>query len=292
MTSPDKKTSQKTGWKAELNLGFTQQSGKTVLSSRSQSGPLTVQRPFYPEGDICHLYLLHPPGGVVGGDELHINVTLKDQANALLTTPGATKFYRSADLESNGKLAHQVQILKIADDCSLEWFPQENIFFDETHTHLSTRIELEKSASFIGWEINCYGRPASKDHFKKGIVKTRLELYRDDKPIILDGLLVNDTQALLSPSSLNGYPCFGTLIATDVTQKSLDKVREFMADNDSNSESKDHIQIGITRIDDILIARCLGEYSEQISTRLKQIWSILRPEVLKREACHPRIWST
>ena len=85
------------------------------------------------------------------------------------------------------------------------------------HTHLSTRMGLEKSARFIGWVINCYGRPASKDHFKKGIVKTRLELYRDNKPIILDGLLVNGTEALLSPSSLNGSPCFGTLIATGVT---------------------------------------------------------------------------
>ncbi len=296
-------TSIKQGWKAKLDLGFTQQSGqqsaKTVLSSRSQSGPLTVQRPFYPEGDVCHLYLLHPPGGVVGGDELHINITLSDQANALLTTPGATKFYRSADLESDGSLAHQVQTLKVGDQCSLEWFPQENIFFDEAHTHLSTRIELEKTAHFIGWEINCYGRPASNDPFKKGIVKTRLELYRDAKPIILDGLLVNNSEALQSATSLNGYPCFGTLMATDVSQDLLDKVRELLAKNEISSDYSDDadnntncLQIGITRIDDILIARCLGQYSEQISTTLKQIWSILRPDVLKREACHPRIWST
>jgi len=292
---PSHLPSQKTGWKAELNLGFAQQkkqSGKTILVSRSQSGPLTVQRPFYPEGDVCHLYLLHPPGGVVGGDELHINVTLNNRANALLTTPGATKFYRSATFKNKGKLAHQVQILNVSDKCSLEWFPQENIFFDETHTHLSTCIKLEKSASFIGWEINCYGRPASNDPFKKGIVKTRLELYRDDKPTILDGLLINNTDALLSSSSLNSYPCFGTLIATDVTQVLLDKIREHIAENEASSSDENHVKIGITRIDDILIARCLGEYSEQISTKLKQIWSILRPEVLKREACHPRIWST
>lgn len=277
MSHPDTKL----GWKAELNLTFKNTSNKTVIASRAQSGPLTVQRPFYPEGDVCHLYLLHPPGGVVGGDELHINVTLENNSSALLTTPGATKFYRNT-----GKLAYQVQTLSVADGCSLEWFPQENIFFDETHTHLSTRVELEKSARFMGWEINCYGRPASKELFESGKVMTSLEIYRDNSPLLLDRLLINDTLALKSPSSMNGYPCFGMFIATHVTQELLDKAREAikMIGNEQ--------QIGITLIGDILIARCLGSYAEQISTTLKLIWSALRPEVMGREACHPRIWST
>ena len=140
MSHPDTKL----GWKAALNLGFEKPQDKTVLANRSQSGPLTVQRPFYPEGDVCHLYILHPPGGVVGGDELHINVDLKKQASTLITTPGATKFYRSTRLDEGGKLSQQIQTLKVADNCALEWFPQENIFFNGTHTHLSTRVELEK----------------------------------------------------------------------------------------------------------------------------------------------------
>ena len=270
------------GWKAELNLGFKKTSNKTVLATRSQSGPLTVQRPFYPEGDICHLYLLHPPGGVVGGDLLHINVALTDNANALITTPGATKFYRNT-----GVLAHQVQTLAVADHCALEWFPQENIFFDSTHAHLSTRIELEKSARFMGWEINCYGRPASDEVFENGLVSTRLELYRNNKPLLLDGLLVSDgSDTLRSPNCMNGFPCFGTFIATHVTPGLLDKARESVV----NKSGEQHI--GITLIDDILVARCLGQYAEQISTTLKSIWSALRPDVLNREVCYPRIWLT
>lgn len=282
MSSPKLSLNEPQGWKAELNLGFKKTSNKTVLATRTQSGPLTVQRPFYPEGDICHLYLLHPPGGVVGGDELHINVALTDNANALITTPGATKFYRNT-----GVLAHQVQILRVADDCALEWFPQENIFFDSTHTHLSTRIELGKSARFMGWEINCYGRPASEEIFENGLVSTRLELFRDNKPLLLDGLLVSgDNGALDSPTCMNGFPCFGTFIATHVTQDLLDKAREAVAGHSTETH------LGITLIDDILVARCLGQYAEQISTTLKTIWSVLRPDVLDREVCYPRIWST
>ena len=268
-------------WKAQLNLGFEKRPIKTVLASRTQYGPLTVQRPFYPEGDVCHLYLLHPPGGVVGGDELHINVSVEEQANVLITTPGATKFYKNT-----GKLAKQIQTLSIRDKGSLEWFPQENIFFDETHSQLITQIELEKTALFMGWEINCYGRPASKDFFKKGNVDTQLKITRDGKPLLLDRLKIDSMETLQSPVSLDGYPCFGTFIATQVTPELLEQSRDAIA-NISGDQ-----QFGITMIDDVLVARCLGQYAEQISIIFKLIWSTLRPEVSGRDACHPRIWST
>jgi len=296
------------GWKAELNLSFEasayehgsvsekvteKATNKTVLAKRSQSGPLTVQRPFYPEGDVCHLYILHPPGGVVGGDELHINIDLSKQASTLITTPGATKFYRSSNLGSSnldngGKLAHQIQTLKIADGCALEWFPQENIFFDQTHTHLSTRIELENSARFMGWEVNCYGRPASNELFESGKVMSRLELYRDGIPLILDKLLVVNSDAMQSSVSMNGHPCFGTFIATDVTEELLEKARLSVAEFSKQEQQ----QIGMTLLDDLLVVRCLGQYAEQVSTTLKAVWSILRPEVMNRPICLPRIWST
>lgn len=281
MSDPHSFTDDSQGWKAHLNLGFEKRSGKSVLAHRTQSGPLTVQRPFYPEGDVCHLYLLHPPGGVVGGDELHINVEVKEQANVLITTPGATKFYRN-----NGKLAKQIQTLTVLADSSLEWFPQENIFFDQTNTQLATRIELEETAKFMGWEINCYGRPASNELFNKGKVDTKLEITRDGKPILLDRLKIVDSDALQSPACLSGYPCFGTFIATHVTPQLLEKAREAITAIDDDQ------QVGITLIDDILVARCLGQYAEQISITLKLIWMALRPDVLGRDACHPRIWAT
>lgn len=268
-------------WKAQLNLGFEKRPSKTVLATRSQYGPLTVQRPFYPEGDVCHLYLLHPPGGVVGGDELHINATVAEDANVLITTPGATKFYKNT-----GKLAKQIQTLSIKDKGSLEWFPQENIFFDETHSQLITQVELEKTAQFMGWEINCYGRPASNDFFEKGFVDTQLKIMRDGKPLMLDRLKIDSIEALQSSVSLDGYPCFGTFIATQVTPELLEKARAAIKDVCRDQK------IGITMIDDVLVARCLAQYSEQVSILFKTIWLTLRPEISGRDACHPRIWAT
>ena len=112
------------GWQARLDLGFEQRAGRTVLAHKRQFGPLTVQRPFYPEGGPCHLYVLHPPGGVVGGDRLAVSVLVAEGAHALITTPGAAKFYRSA-----GPRADVVQRLSVDAGGALEWFPQENILF-------------------------------------------------------------------------------------------------------------------------------------------------------------------
>ncbi len=119
------------GWQAELHLGFSRKADKTLLSSRKHRGPLTVQRPFYPEGGLCHVYILHPPGGIVAGDKLLIDIAAGQDSQALVTTPAAGKFYRS-----EGKLARQNVVLKVADQAVLEWLPQETIFIRGQDYHL------------------------------------------------------------------------------------------------------------------------------------------------------------
>ena len=119
-------------WRARLELGFDQHRGITRLGHRKRFGPLAVQRPFYPEGAPCHVYLLHPPGGVVGGDQLDIDITLGENCQALITTPGAAKFYRS-----EGSVAQQQISMQLAPGAELEWLPQENILFRYKYHNVS-----------------------------------------------------------------------------------------------------------------------------------------------------------
>ncbi|WP_303908751.1 urease accessory protein UreD, partial [Thiohalomonas denitrificans] len=154
---------QSSGWKARLELGFEPRAGRTVLAKRIQRGPLAVQRPFHPGDGACHVYLLHPPGGVVGGDELSVRAAAAAEAGALITTPGATKFYRSA-----GPRAYMEQRLNVADGGALEWLPQENIVFPGALADIRTRIDLKGQAGFIGWETLCLGRPAADERFDAG----------------------------------------------------------------------------------------------------------------------------
>ena len=160
------------GWRAQLNLGFSNSNNKTILSHRKHNGPLQVQKPFYPEfNGTCHLYILHPPGGVVGGDRLYIYVDVNPNAHALITTPAAGKFYRSA-----GPVARQEQVIKVAPKGTLEWFPSENIIFAGAKAQIKTRIELSRDSNFMGWEISCLGRPASNENFSQGELDQRFEI--------------------------------------------------------------------------------------------------------------------
>src|SRR6187402_782414 len=117
-------------WHARLELGFSRSGSRTVLARRRHFGPLIVQRPFYPEGGICHVYLVHPPGGIVGGDQLALQVEVERDAHALLTTPAATRFYRAGP---HPRAALNQQF--VVQDAALEWLPQETIVFDGARAH-------------------------------------------------------------------------------------------------------------------------------------------------------------
>ena len=267
----------RTGWQAELELGFTPGPGGTALSHRRRRGPLAVQRPFYPEGEVCHVYLLHPPGGVVGGDSLHVRTRVSPGAHALVTTPGAAKFYLSA-----GDIAQQVQILTLAAGASLEWLPQENIFFSGAVTGLKTRIELAREARFIGWEIHCLGRPVIGERFEKGHADFQLQVARNRVPLLLEQLVVTP-ERLDGAASLRGLPVSATMVATPATRAELEQVREVLPDEPI---------AGVTLLDGLLVVRYLGSSTEQCRSLFTHVWASIRPAVIGHPACPPRIWYT
>lgn len=268
-----------TGWQAELTLQFAKRAEKTILASRHQRGPLAIQRPFYPEGEVCHAYVLHPPGGVVGGDQLQLHFKVVPQAHALLTTPGATKFYRSAGLQ-----ASQYQHVQVTDGC-LEWLPQENIFFPSAQVSLSSTIQLHGTASYIGWEIQCLGRPVINETFQQGSALFKTALYRNGKPLLLDRLLIQGERDVLSAAGLRGQPVFATLLATPADLDLLETVRPFCEDLTLGTA-------GVTLLNGVLVVRYLGNSTAQAQRLFRTIWQAIRPQITGRPATPPRIWNT
>jgi urease accessory protein len=267
-------------WQAHLEIGLADRAGRTVLTHKRQQGPLTVQRPFYPEGSPAHVYLLHPPGGVVGGDRLTLAVSVGAAAHALITTPGAAKFYRSG-----GPRANQVQALTVAAGGTLEWLPQENIFFPAARVQLSTEVNLAAGARFLGWEVHALGRPAVAERFDPGDADLALGVRRDGVPLLLERLRIINAVGLDGPSGLRGFPVTGTLIASGAAAEDLAAVRAHPTQTDS-------VLWGATLVNDLLIARCLARGSEPVHRLFAALWGILRPRLLGRPACPPRIWST
>ena len=267
------------GWQAGLRLGFRAGPRRTVLAERQRHGPLAVQRAFYPEGEVCHVYLLHPPGGVVGGDSLAIDVQVGAGAKALVTTPGATKFYRSA-----GPRARQTQVITLQDEARLEWLPQENIFFPGAEVELDTRVELEGDARLALWEIQCLGRPVISERFDSGHVDSRLSVSRNGEPVLLERLRVDpDNRSRLS--LMAGLSVGGTLLISHAGEPEVEACRDLLF-----ADGPDYA--GATLIEDILVVRYLGDSTERARRLFTNIWQKLRATTLGNPPGVPRIWAT
>jgi urease accessory protein len=272
-------------WDARLALTLGVASGRTQLKQLEHLGPLRVQRPFYPEGanGPCHVYLLHPPGGVVSGDRLCIEVAVEPDAHVMLTAPGANKFYRARAEES----AELQQHLRVADGAVAEWLPPETIAYDATRGSLRTHIELAPGATYAGWELLCLGRPAAQETFTRGYLRTELSIRRADKLCYLErGLYRGGDPVLSAPWGLHGQPVLATFVVASprVDASWIERVRE-----EVTTEAG---AFSITLVSGVLVARFLGPSTREARVCLERAFSVLRPLYAGRPAVHPRIWST
>jgi len=263
------------GWQASLALQFCHTPEKTLLHAARHVGPLTVQRPFYPEGETCHLYLLHPPGGIVGGDELTIDIHLEARSHALITMPGASKFYRST-----GALARLDQHFTLDENAILEWLPQDTIFFPGANAALRSVFHLQRSSTLLAWELFCLGRPVINEPFSHGRIESRLEIWLEGEPLLIERQHLADGDL----TSVAEHPWIGTLLFYPATETQLDDARELLTPLNDFA--------GATLTDGLLSVRFLAHDNLICQQAMREIWQRLRPQLTAKAPCSPRIWHT
>ena len=270
-------------WRARLDLELSKSNNRTILSHQKHHGPLQVQKPFYPERNgTCHVYILHPPGGVVGGDHLNIYVDVNSKAHALITTPAAGKFYRSV-----GPVAKLEQNIKVASKGVLEWFPSENIIFSGARAQIQTKVELAHDSHFIGWEISCLGRPASDEIFSQGELDQRFEVWRDGIPLRIERISLKGGDPTLNAKwGLLGFPVIGSMVCVTDKTELVDSLRKI------TNASIDQELFSVTQMDSTILCYFLGNSVERARNCFISAWRILRQEVIGHEAVEPRIWRT
>src|SRR5436190_17409397 len=256
-------------WKAHLALGFAAAPGRTVLAERRYDGPLVVQKPLYPEGpQVCQAIIVHPPGGIAGGDQLSLAVSCERDAHALLTTPGAGKWYRSAGAWASQSLEFHI-------DGTLEWLPRETIVFDGALAEFDASIALGGGGRYPGWEIVCLGRAGSGERYERGRLRLRTRIERDGRAIFREqGEVDAGGRLMRSSAGLGGHAVFGTFIATcdDAAGPARSAARE----------------LAITQLPGVLVARYLGDSSEEALGAFTALWMHLRPQMLGRAGVAPR----
>ena len=285
------------GWLASLALGFENPHGlRTTLTRREHLGPLRVQKALYPEGaGVCHAIVIHPPGGIAGGDQLTVDIELATNAHALITTPGASKWYKTraspsltvappASLPASQRIA-----LRLGQGAVLEWLPQETIVFNRANARTEAIVELADDALYLGWEVLCFGRTAAGETFSAGRFHQRTTIRRRGSIIWNErGTLEGGGTLMDSPIGLGGHPVCATFLAAgrDVPQSLLDAARNAIAPLPQAE------RVALTRLPNLIVARYLGPSGEQAREAFVVLWRVLRPALARRDAVLPRLWST
>jgi len=274
-------------WHATLHLNYTRHDGRSVAHYR-HDGPLRILQSLYPEGDaICHNVLVHPPGGLVGGDTLDIRIEVGAGAHGLVTTPGATRFYRSAH-----EPAVQAVHARLAEGARLEWLPLEALAYNQCRAENRAVFELAPGAELMGWDITALGLPAAELPFVEGSFAQHLEV----PGVWLEQgrIEAHDARLLDGPLGLAGQRCMATLffvagtpIARERREAALDAVRtliETHALRATAGATSPHPQV--------LVVRVLAPLVEPALELLKSLRAAWRQQLWQLEAVPPRVWAT
>jgi urease accessory protein len=300
-------------WMGRLSLDY-RRSGERTLAHDRHEGPLRVLQALYPEGPgICQHVLVHPPGGMVGGDGLDIDVSLQPGAHALLTTPGAARFYRS-----EGGVATQSVRLRLAAGARLEWLPLETLAYDGCAGENRLHMALQGDAEIIGWDVLALGLPAAGQGFESGAFLQQLAL---DGAWLERGRIAAGDRALRDgPAGLAGrrvlataWFASGSALPLARIERLLESARAVCAETEAGasgaarpdavalrgSDGSDgrraalRLIAGATSPDPrVVVLRALGDRVEAVMRLLTAVRGAWRREAWGLDARPPRIWRT
>jgi urease accessory protein len=274
-------------WHGHLALRY-RRDGTRTLAHDAHDGPLRVLKALYPEGDgVCHHVLVHPPGGIAGGDQLGIEVDVGAGAHALITSAGAARFYRSDD-----KPAAQIARLHVQQDARLEWLPLETIAFPGCHASNQVHFDLAPGALCLGWDLLALGLPAADQAFERGQIEQ--QLHWPGVWLEHGRIAAADSRLLDSPLGLAGQRALGTIWFASHTPWTsaqcdalLDSARELAA------RSELAAMAGATAIDPrLVLLRVLAPRIEPLFALMSQVRAAWRHTAWDLGAEAPRVWRT
>lgn len=273
-------------WHARLSLDYSVENARCVARFE-HDGPLRILQALYPEGDgVCHNVLVHPPGGLVGGDTLEISARVRGGAHGLVTTPGASRFYRS-----EGAPAVQRAHIRLDEGARMEWLPLEAICYSGCIAENHLLLDLAPGAELIGWDVAALGLPMSQQPFEKGSLLQALQLQGawTERGLIDAG----DARLMNGPLGMAGLRCIATLFlaaGSDLPRPrrelALDLARQVIAGHGLAATAGATAPCG-----QVVVVRVLAAMVEPALALLKSVRDVWRPALWSLPATRPRTWA-
>ena len=274
-------------WHASLQIDYSLQADRTV-ARYLHNGPLRILQSLYPEGDaVCHNVLVHPPGGLVGGDTLDISITAAPGAHALVTTPGATRFYKSL-----GDTALQHTRIRLESGARMEWLPLEAICYTGCLAENRLQLDLAPGSELIAWDVTALGLPTASQPFERGSFRQHIEIAG----VWLERGRIDATDKRLmnGPLGLAGNRCIASIFFC--TGDTLDRKRQQQALECARHVIEKHVlsnTAGATSPNDhVVVVRVLSPLVEPAMDLLRKVWAAWRQELWRVRPQLPRIWAT
>ena len=282
------------GWRAQLALRFAQRDGTTRLVHNRHEGPLRLIRALPQPDGRCHAVVVHPPGGLVGGDVLDLELALEAGARVLCTTPGAQKWYRSPAAVARARTR-----VILGEGAAIEWLPQPAIVFDQARVDQEIAFALAPDARMIGWECLVLGRAAMGERFERGALRQSVTLSVSGATRWAEHTAAGAGDRLFrSPLGWGGRSVAASVWALAPEGAVDPALREdWRALIDTACASPEgravRLEGGATcTTPGLLAARLLADDSEVAMRVAQSLWMRARPAVLGETSAPPRIWAT
>lgn len=278
------------GWQASLRLRFVREGARTLARERVHTGPLRLLKTHYPEGDgVAHAILVHPPAGIVSGDRLAISVDVASGAHAVITTPGAQKWYRAPD-ESAALRACAHTLLRVETNAALEWLPMESMIYDGCVGEQNIHFSVDEGGKLLAWEMQQWGRSARGETFTQGAFSQRISVRVAEELVWTEAMQLDGCGALLqSPTGLGGMPCVGTMVVVGIAEI-VPALAALRADCEASEIAN---TCGATSpFSGGIIVKAVATEMEPLRTLFVHLREVVRPFLCARDAEELRVWAT
>ena len=262
-----------------LSLGLKRDphSGKTIVKEQSSQVPLLTQRALYYETELpsmAYLQIVSPSGGILQGDRYRMDISLKDNAVAHLTTQGATRLYK---MDSN--FATQLVNVTVDENCYLEFIPDQIIPYRNSRFYQKVLLDVHDNASMIYSEIIVPGRTAMNESFEYDICYLKILAKSQDKIRFVD-------VAMLEPKkqNLNTFGILGkqTVVGTIYIITKRDYVTELCDEINSSLQNIAKISFGASILPNDLgiLVRLTGNSASDIRDAVYEVVKMTRKKIL------------
>ena len=262
----------------QLQLEVDDETKKTIVKEKFCRVPLYVQRALYLEESIpsmAYIYIISPSGGILQGDRYRIDITLKKNSYAHITTQSATRVYK---MEKD--FGTQIVNIAIDDGCYIEYIPEQIIPFRNSRFYQEVDLNVHENATMVYSEIIVPGRVASGELFEYDIcyVKT---VARDnfDKMRFADSFnLEPKKEDLRSYGTMENLDVVGSLyiLTKKENVKEIKNEINYIFRNVTNTRGGASVLPNNSGI----IVRILGNTASEVRNAIYEILKITRKKIL------------